>query len=285
MIPDTHTTEKGLTTPIQTTHVKIPYDLCHELVHQYGLTLYEILWFEEGINDTQIFEKIHQILDLTCEQANSPTLLTPKIALFSNAQSVINELNDKRKTFCPQCGNDLVVSNNLIHTLKQLSSEQRFLYLLKVKENLSYRDLETITFHHRDEINSLLTEARELLRSLLLDKPPMPFQINDSLCEITYQYLSLYLDNEVNALHMLEVEKHLYECDTCLKILANHQHIQKQIEQLHILSKKEFLANFQLESTIRRKKLSDSLEKQRSIRISRRRRGFLSRIWRFLRGK
>ncbi|HOV33505.1 MAG TPA: hypothetical protein PLX23_09095, partial [Candidatus Hydrogenedens sp.] len=153
----------------------LPTDFYNELLQKYGITLYEVFWFEDGINDTQILALLHQVLDRSLEQINSPSLLTPKVSLFFTAQRVIKELKKSRGDISQNKNNDMVLSNPFIHTLKQLSSEKRFIYLLRTKEKFSYHDLETIMIRHRDEISLSLTEAREFLRISLATEPTIPF--------------------------------------------------------------------------------------------------------------
>ncbi|GEM_PF-1730088 len=250
MLFDTKISEETRSNRTSLTSVNSPLDLCSNLLQQYGMTLYEIVWFENDINDTQIFKLLRQILDRSCEQINSPSLLTPKVALFFIAYITIREMNKNVSNRIEKKDTDTIFSNPLIHAIRQLPFEKRFVYLLRTKENFSYRDLETVSIRHRDEISLFLTETREFLRTQLYNKSLLPFNSNSALCPIIYKYLSPYLDNELNALNILEIEKHLYECENCLQILANHQYIHKQINNLRLISDKELLSHFWLESNI-----------------------------------
>lgn len=244
----------------------IPVDLCSELLQQYGMTLYEIIWFEKDINDTQIFKLLRQILDRGCEQINSPSILTPKVSLFFTAHQIISEIRRETTNKIEKKDDDTIFSNPLVHTIRQLPFEKRFIYLLRTKENFTYRDLETVSIRHRDEISLFLTETREFLRIQLHKESLLPFSNNLNLCPEIYKYLSPYLDNELNALNIMEIERHLYKCDKCLQILANHQYIHKQVNNLHLISDEELLSHFWTEIKINRKqKEADSSENNRRI--------------------
>ncbi len=156
-----------------------------------------------------------------------------------------------------------IFSNSLINALRHLPFERRFIYLLRTKGNFSYRDLETITIRHRDEISLFLTETREFLRILLNKELSLPFAINSNLCPVTYKYLSPYLDNELNALNIMEVERHLSECDTCLQILANLQYIHKQVNNLHLITQDELLSCFWKETNAVKKGTSSTESKNK----------------------
>ncbi|MGC8737087.1 MAG: zf-HC2 domain-containing protein [Candidatus Hydrogenedens sp.] len=228
-------------------------DLCDELLRQYGMTLYEIIWFEKNINDTQIFKLLRQILDRGCEQINSPSILTPKVSLFFTAHQILSETIKDITNKIETKDDNTIFSNPLVHAIRQLPFEKRFVYLLRTKENFTYRDLETVSIRHRDEIGLFLTETREFLRIQLCKESLLPFSNSSDLCSETYKYLSPYLDNELNALNIMEIEKHLYKCEKCLQILANHQYIHKQVNNLHLISDRELLSHFWAETNINKK--------------------------------
>lgn len=286
MVSDIKISEEETNKQVEHPAGLLPAELYNGLLQKYGMTLYEVFWLEDGINDTQILALLHQVLDHSLEQINSPSLLTPKVSLFFAAQRVIKDLKKSRGDVSQYKNTDPVLSNPFIHTLKQLSSEKRFIYLLRIKGNFSYHDLETIMIRHRDEISLSLTEAREFLRISLAKEPSIPFLQEEELCPAVYKYLSPYLDNELNALNILDIEKHLLNCDKCLQLLANHQYIQKQINNIHIISEEEFLSYFQAENAIRTKqKITKQLENsQKHIRKNNRFQLF-SLLWNFIRRK
>lgn len=264
MVYDTKISEEAVS-QTKLISADIPVDLCSQLLQQYGMTLYEIIWFEKDINDTQIFKLLRQILDRGCEQINSPSILTPKVSLFFTAHQIISEMRKDATNKIEKKDNDTIFSIPLVHAIRQLPFEKRFIYLLRTKENFTYRDLETVTIRHRDEISLFLTETREFLRIQLSKESLLPFSNNSDLCSETYKHLSPYLDNELNALHIMEIERHLCECDKCLQILANHQYIHKQVNNLCLISNKELLSHFWAESNINRqqKNLDSSENNQR----------------------
>lgn len=264
----------------------VPVDLCSELLQQYGMTLYEIIWFEKDINDTQIFKLLQQILDRGCEKINSPSILTPKVSLFFTAHQIISEMKRDTTIKIEKKDDDTIFSNPLVHAIRQIPFEKRFIYLLRTKENFTYRDLETVTIRHRDEIGLFLTETREFLRHQLCKESSMPFSDNSDLCSEIYKYLSPYLDNELNALNMMEIERHLFECDKCLQILANHQYIHKQVNNLHLISDEELLSHFLVETNINRKQIkSDSSENNRRKKSHKKHFHFFPLIWKLFRRK
>lgn len=286
MVPEIQISEKTLTQPRNLNSGDIPVSLCSELLQKYGMTLYEVIWFENNINDTQIFKLLHQILDRACEQINSPSLLTPKISLFFSAHQIISDAKKNTLYKIEKQDSDTVFSNPLINAVKQLPYEKRFIYLLRTKESFSYRDLETISIRHRDEISLFLTETREFLRKELGKNTLLPFPNNSELCPLTYKYLSPYLDNELNALNILDIERHLAECDKCLQILANHQYIHKQINNLQLISTLELLSHFWAESNIKENQTEQNLsEVNQRVKPYKKRFHLFSKIWKFIQGK
>jgi len=284
MVSDIKISEEEINKQLEHSTGNLPTDLFNGLLQKYGMTLYEIFWLEDGINDTQILAFLHQVLDRSLEQINSPSLLTPKVSLFFTAQRLIKDLKKSRSDVSQHRNNDTVLSNPFIHTLKQLSSEKRFIYLLRIKGNFSYHDLETIMIRHRDEISLSLTETREFLRISLAKEPSIPFLQEEELCSAVYKYLSPYLDNELSALNIMDTEKHLLNCDKCLQLLANHQYIQKQINNLHIISEEEFLSYFQSENNIKKKqKITNRSENSHTYTRKNNRFRFFSFLWNFIR--
>ncbi len=286
MVPEAQISEKTLISQKEFNSLDIPVSLCSELLQKHGMTLYEVIWFENNINDTQIFKLLHQILDRACEQINSPSLLTPKVSLFFTAYQIISETRKNTSNRTEIQNSDAVFFNPLINAVRQLSYEKRFIYLLRTRENFSYRDLETIFIQHRDEISSSLTETREFLRTQLSKESLLPFSNNSELCELTYKYLSPYLDNELNALNIMDIERHLCKCDRCLQILANHQYIHKQINNLQLISTLELLSHFWAESNIKGNQNELNLsEINQKVKPYKKRFHLFSKIWNFIRGK
>ncbi len=203
------------------------------LLKKYGSTLYILLNFE-GINDDEkIGALLSKIVEKSCLKINSPEAYKAKPAIFSSAYQVIQEIKSQNSyPIKPKSYSPLITTNPYIHTLLSLSFEKRFAYILKIQDNLTYRELETVLSLHRAEISTLLTEAREQIRLILSTKKLLPFNQRALLCSITYQHLSPYLDNELNILYTIDIQNHLKDCDDCLKILADHQYIEKQLENL-----------------------------------------------------
>ncbi len=283
MVPEAQISEKTLTSQRKLNSLDIPVSLCSELLQKHGMTLYEIIWFENNINDTQIFKLLHQILDRACEQINSPSLLTPKVSLFFTAHHILSGTKKNTPNKTEKEESNTVFSNPLINAVRQLPYEKRFIYLLRTRESFSYRDLETISIRHRDEISSILTETREFLRIQLSKELLLPFSDNSELCALTYKYLSPYLDNELNALNIMDIERHICKCDKCLQILANHQYIHKQINNLQLISTLELLSHFWAERSIKesRNKLNTSGINQKKKHLKNRLHLF-SKIWNFI---
>ena len=270
MVYDTKISEEAVS-QTKLISADIPADLCTKLLQQYGMTLYEIIWFEKDINDTQIFKLLRQIMDRGCEHINSPSILTPKVSLFFTAHQIISEMRKDTTNKIEKKDDNTIFSIPMVHAIRQLPFEKRFIYLLRTKENFTYRDLETVTIRHRDEISLFLTETREFLRIQLCKESLLPFSNNSDLCSEIYKYLSPYLDNELNALNIMEIERHLCECDKCLQILADHQYIHKQVNNLYLISDKELLSHFWAETNLNRKQKNGNSSENNQRKTSRKR--------------
>lgn len=286
MVPESQISEKTLIFQRKLNSPDISVSLCSELLQKHGMTLYEIIWFENNINDTQIFKLLHQILDRACEQINSPSLLTPKVSLFFTAHHILSETKRNIPNKIEKEESNTVFSNPLINAVRQLPYEKRFIYLLRTRESFSYRDLETISIRHRNEISSILTETREFLRIQLSKESLLPFPENSELCALTYKYLSPYLDNELNTLNIMDIERHICKCDKCLQILANHQYIHKQVNNLQLISTLELLSHFWAESNIKGNQTEQNLsEVNQRVKPYKKRFHLFSKIWNFILGK
>jgi hypothetical protein len=143
MVSDIKISEEEINKQLEHSTGNLPTDLFNGLLQKYGMTLYEIFWLEDGINDTQILAFLHQVLDRSLEQINSPSLLTPKVHFFLQHNG-LSKTSKIKSDVSQHRNNDTVLSNPFIHTLKQLSSEKRFIYLLRIKGDFSYHDLEQL---------------------------------------------------------------------------------------------------------------------------------------------
>ncbi|MCX8064982.1 MAG: zf-HC2 domain-containing protein [Candidatus Hydrogenedentes bacterium] len=208
-------------------------DFAISLLKKYGDTLYLFLNFE-GITDDQIIgELLCKIVEKSCLKINSPEAYKAKPAIFSSAFQILKNVHlQYRDTLHSKVSSPLIATNPYLHTLSSVSFEKRYAYILKIKDKLTYRELETVLNIHRAEISKLLTETREQIRLNLSAKNILPFSQRALLCSLTYQYLSPYLDNELNILHTIDIQEHIKNCENCLKILADHQYIEKQFESL-----------------------------------------------------
>ncbi len=201
------------------------------LLKNYGDTLYILLNYEGITDEKKLGDLLSKIIEKSCLKINSPEAYKAKPAIFTSAYQVLcevnlqNSLNTNSKVISP-----MLSINPYLHILHTLSFEKRFAYILKIRNKLTYRELESVLNLHRAEISTLLTEAREQIRLSLSTKNILPFNQRTLLCSLTYQHLSPYLDNELNILHTIDVENHLKNCDNCLKILADHQYIEKKLE-------------------------------------------------------
>lgn len=227
------------------------------LLKNYGDTLYLLLNFE-GITDSQkIGELLCKIVEKSCLKINSPEAYKAKPAIFNSALQVLKNFHDQCSPITlVGTSPSFIATNPYLHILSSLSFEKRFAYLLKIRNNLTYRELETVLNLHRAEISKLLTEAREQIRLTLSSKNMLPFNQRTLLCSITYQYLSPYLDNELNILHTIDVQNHIKDCDDCLKILADHQYIEKQFENLPSIQSEKIIQMYLAASRSRNESLN-----------------------------
>lgn len=227
------------------------------LLKNYGDTLYLLLNFE-GITDSQkIGELLCKIVEKSCLKINSPEAYKAKPAIFNSALQVLKNLHGQYSPITlVGTSPSFIATNPYLHILSSLSFEKRFAYLLKIRNNLTYRELETVLNLHRAEISKLLTEAREQIRLTLSSKNMLPFNQRTLLCSITYQYLSPYIDNELNILHTIDVQNHIKDCDDCLKILADHQYIEKQFENLPSIQSEKIIQMYLAASRSRNESLN-----------------------------